>query len=252
MLKILSIGNSFSQDAHKWLPQIGAGYGHEIRGVNLFIGGCSLETHWQHFVSGARDYDLEINGAFSGKISLPEALRLEQWDVITFQQASHFSGEAATYYPYLIDLCREVRKICGSARIYMHETWAYEIDSAHGGFRQYGCSQRRMYEALKQAYQGAAEAIGCGIIPVGDVIQYLRENAPEFDYGRGGLYLTRDGFHLSWLYGRYAAALTWYATLCRGEIGEIPFLPTDNGETADRDLLRIIHNSVKKVLEAGN
>ena len=42
MLKVLSIGNSFSQDAQKWLHQLAAENGVELQAVNLYIGGCTL------------------------------------------------------------------------------------------------------------------------------------------------------------------------------------------------------------------
>ncbi|MGN1128615.1 MAG: DUF4886 domain-containing protein, partial [Candidatus Flemingiibacterium sp.] len=45
MLKVLSIGNSFSQDAQRWLHDIAAADGVELLAKNLYIGGCSLERH---------------------------------------------------------------------------------------------------------------------------------------------------------------------------------------------------------------
>ncbi len=39
MLKILSIGNSFSQDAQRYLYDISKSNGEEIKNVNLYIGG---------------------------------------------------------------------------------------------------------------------------------------------------------------------------------------------------------------------
>jgi hypothetical protein len=62
----------------------------------------------------------------------------------------------------------------------------------------------------------ACRLIGATVLPSGPVVQYLRENTAEFDYKNGGLSLNRDGFHLSWDYGRYAAAATWYRVLLGG------------------------------------
>lgn len=61
-MKVLSIGNSFSQDAHKWLHQLAYQCGYEMDTVNLFIGGCSLETHWKNIIADNPFYDLEYNG----------------------------------------------------------------------------------------------------------------------------------------------------------------------------------------------
>ncbi|MBQ7726439.1 MAG: DUF4886 domain-containing protein, partial [Clostridia bacterium] len=42
-MKVLSIGNSFSQDAQRYLHGIARADHTEMRAVNLYIGGCSLE-----------------------------------------------------------------------------------------------------------------------------------------------------------------------------------------------------------------
>ncbi len=46
-MKICSIGNSFSQDSHKWLHKLAKNNGIELQTVSLYIGGCDLETHWK-------------------------------------------------------------------------------------------------------------------------------------------------------------------------------------------------------------
>ena len=48
MKKVLAIGNSFSRDATCYLHQIAKGAGVDAKIVNLYIGGCSLERHWQN------------------------------------------------------------------------------------------------------------------------------------------------------------------------------------------------------------
>ncbi|MDD6308286.1 MAG: DUF4886 domain-containing protein [Clostridia bacterium] len=45
MINILSIGNSFSQDAQKYLHQIAQADGFNLDAYNLFIGGCPLSRH---------------------------------------------------------------------------------------------------------------------------------------------------------------------------------------------------------------
>lgn len=249
-MKILSIGNSFSQDAHKWLSQIARSTGQEIWCCNLYIGHCTLEKHWNNFLSGAVDYDVQINGESGRRGSINEALAAEQWDVITMQQSSGPSGLWDTYEPYLSDLFRQVKRLHPNAKYYMHQTWSYEIDSSHEAFVNYGRSQRRMYEQMRAAYEKASAALGIGVIPVGEVIQYLRENTAAFDYASGGLSLTRDGYHLSWLYGRYAAALTWYGVLTGKDVREVRFVPEHEGQQADKALLQAIGQAVYTVLES--
>ncbi|MGN1346859.1 MAG: DUF4886 domain-containing protein, partial [Eubacteriales bacterium] len=212
--------------------------------VNLYIGGCSLETHAANLLSGAPSYALEINGEFTKQmVSLPDALNHTCYDIVTLQQASHFSGMPETYYPYLTALADAVRAAQPAARLMIHETWAYEIDSTHGAFGNYHRSQREMYERLRAAYTEAAEKIGAGILPVGDTVQYLRENKPEFDYAHGGISLNRDGFHLSIPVGRYLAACVWLETLCAADARNISFVP-DGTTEKDAELLRRVRDYV--------
>ena len=49
-IHVLSIGNSFSQDAHRYLHDFARSEGVDIETVNLFIGGCSLERHYRNMV----------------------------------------------------------------------------------------------------------------------------------------------------------------------------------------------------------
>lgn len=213
-MKICSIGNSFSQDAHKWLHKLAKNNGIELETVNLFIGGCSLQTHWENVEGNNAYYDLEVNGnAAERKISIEEALKLDQWDIITVQQVSWQSGMFESYEPYLSLLADTVRRLQPNAKLYFHQTWAYETDSNHPGFMHYHNDQVEMYSRILQAGELAAQTIHAELIPAGSVIQTLRETVPEFDYQNGGLSLCRDGFHLSLDYGRYAAAATWLRTI---------------------------------------
>ena len=247
-MKVLSIGNSFSQDAHKWLSQIAESTGENIYAVNLYIPSCSLERHWNNFVSQAEDYDLEINGVRIRKISVNEALQLEKWDVITLQQASPQCGDYSTYQPYLSKLWEQVKKACPDAKIYIHQTWSYEIDCTLEAYDNYGRSQSIMDQQSIEAYAQASRDIGVSLIPCGDVVRYLRKNLPEFDYTNGGMSINRDGFHLSCDYGRYAAGVTWYAFLTGKDPREVTFVPVVEEQAAKTELLNKICQAVYAVL----
>ena len=242
-MKLLSIGNSFSQDAQEWLHKIAVANGVELETTNLMIGGCSLETHWNNMKSGEAAYYLEQNAQnMERMINLEDALAMDAWDVITVQQASHYSGMPQTYVPYITELVAYVREKCPNAKIYFHQTWAYEIDSEHGGFVTYNRDQNEMYRRICDCAAMASRLIGADILPSGPVVQYLRENAPEFDYKNGAMSLTRDGFHLSWEYGRYAAAATWYKVLT-GNIPAVNAFPE-----WDAHLIDVIHAGIVAVV----
>ena len=244
-MNILAIGNSFSQDSTAYLEPVCKAAGREDRIVNLYIGGCSLKTHWENICKNAPRYEEQFEGQHTGRmLSIAEALAEGPWDVITLQQASHDSGVEKTYYPYLACIASFVRWKCPEAKLWIHQTWAYEIDSVHGSFPVYDRNQDKMYAALTAAYAKASKAIGAPIIPCGETVQHLRKTSPTFDYANGGLSLCRDGFHLSIPYGRFVAAAVWYEMLTGGDITQNTFVP----QNADKELIAMLRTEVHNFL----
>ena len=220
-MKILAIGNSFSQDATRYLHGIARADGVSLEVVNLYIGGCSLERHYRNMISGERAYELEINGQRSGFfVFLDEALANRKWDVITLQQASPESAKPDSYTPYIEALADYVKEYQPKAKIFIHETWAYEKDSARlkevAGFE----TPCQMMAAVRDAYKKAADKINAdGIIPSGDVFEKILESGVEK--------IHRDTFHASYGLGRYALALTWYKTLTGNDVTNNTFCDFD-------------------------
>ena len=138
-LRVLAIGNSFSQDAvEQNLYEIAAEDGKVFVIGNMYIGGCSLERHINNALTDKRDYDYRKIG--SGvkrefkRTTLDEALRDEKWDVVSLQQVSGKSGMPASYEPYLEDLVNYVKSYVPDARLVWHQTWAYADNSVHPDF----------------------------------------------------------------------------------------------------------------------
>lgn len=259
MLHVLSIGNSFSEDAQRYLHQLSIAEGNEIDCINLYIGGCSLKSHWKNALHDEPAYTVQHNGQTllddsddlkPVTIYIWQALQHRPWDVITLQQASHDSGAYATYQPYLGYLAAYIRKWAPASRFLLHQTWAYEIDSDHPGFTRYQRSQENMYAALCSAYERASKAIRADLIPSGHVIQALRKH-PAFDYENGAPSLCRDGFHMSLDYGRYALAATWYGKLTGIAPKGNPF-PLDGCDKPDPALLQLICQTAANVLAHEN
>ena len=166
---------------------------------------------------------------------------METWDVITVQQVSQLAGMPSSYEPYISNLVAVIETICPDAKLYFHQTWAYETDSDHGGFANYDNDQEKMYSSIINTTESVAKSINADIIPVGRVIQTLRETVTEFDYKGNGISLCRDGFHLTLDYGRYAAAATWIKTLAGKRLKPQEF------EDFDIKLLEKILNVVNRI-----
>jgi hypothetical protein len=249
MIKILAIGNSFSQDATAYLYDIAQNDNVELKVVNLYIGGCSLKTHWENAEYNKAVYQYEINGRTTGRaVSIYDALSEDIWDFVTLQQVSGDSGILDTYYPYIKNLYDYVSQYAPQAEQIIHQTWAYEIDSTHKSFSLYNSSQAEMYQLISDSYAFVAADLALRIIPSSDVIQSLRANR-LFDYSSGGLSLCRDGYHMSLIYGRYAAAATWYESLVKNSILKNHFVPAaTDGEPINKEYLKLIKECVHETV----
>lgn len=93
--------------------------GVELNSVNLYIGGCGLDRHWKNARKNDAYYRLELNGnEGTRRVSLEEALCLDNWDIITLQQVSYHSGMYQTYEPYLSSIVSMLEN-CGLMQSYI-------------------------------------------------------------------------------------------------------------------------------------
>lgn len=226
IVRILAIGNSFSEDAvEQNLHELAASDGHQTIIANLYIGGCSLERHLNNARNNAPDYRYRKIGTDgirkqSDHMTLQHALTDEKWDYISLQQASGLSGRYETYAPYFPELLTYVKSLAPKGcKIIWHQTWAYSIDSSHGAFKDYGHQQMRMYQAIMDCSQRAIKENGLYmVIPSGTAVQNARTTFL-------GDNMNRDGYHLNLSYGRYTAACTWYEAIFHKNVVGNRFAP---------------------------
>ena len=240
-MNILSIGNSFSQDAQRYLHQIARADGVKLTCVNLYIGGCPLSKHYRNMLSEKSEYSLEVNGSNTGFcVSLKDALLNRDWDVITVQQVSQQSPDYGTYQPYLDGLVEYVRRLAPKAKIVIHQTWAYEQDSKRLNEELGYSDYKQMLSDVTNAYQTAAQRIGAdGIIPSGEVFDAMLESGIEK--------IHRDTFHASLGLGRYALGLIWYRILTGNDVTNNTFADFDEEVSAEQ-----IAIAKKCVMEVAN
>ena len=231
-MNVLCIGNSFSEDSTRYLHQISDG---EIYVRNLYIGGCSLETHWNNIVEARADYEWQKNGRMLKMMSINDALTKKKWDFVTVQQVSQLSGMAETYEPFLTNILEFIREQCPKAKIVFHRTWAYDDKSTHEGFVNYGRDRKRMLDAIIKTSDYYAEKHSLEVIPNGEAVEAARD-LPEF---QGELNINRDGFHLSYDYGRYLAGLTMYGFFTGKDATLVTYEPEDTDPEINAKLKKI-------------
>ena len=242
-LKILAIGNSFSDDTMDYVYQVAkdAGVENIVLG-KLYIGGCSLATHLANAKSMNKAYDYKINtsGTWTakGNQSIKYAVESDDWDFITFQQVSGYSGIADSYDD-LYELVNIVEPLNPSARLAWNMTWAYKTGSGHADFAKYNNDQMTMYNAIVNAVNTKIliyDKIDF-VIPAGTSVQNVRTSFIGD--------VTRDGYHLSYGIGRYIAAMTLVKALTGLSIDNSVTTPDDVDSYELKAVIESVNNAIK-------
>ncbi len=177
-VKILLIGNSFSQNATEFLPKLVESQGNSIVLGHAELGGCSLEKHWgmvEKFEANPADKDSK----YYCKKSLKELLESDKWDIVTMQQHSWASYDIKTYQPYATKLADFIRKHAPQAKIFLQETWAYRKDDT-GLMKKANITTEQMYLKLHENYAKIANEIKADkIIPSGTAFMNIGQD-PKF------------------------------------------------------------------------
>jgi len=278
---LMAIGNSFSNDATKYLSRLAEAGGHKLVFGHAMIGGCSLEKHWRlaqkHEADAddpeGRPYQVRRSDGSVKSVSLKELLQSRSWQYVTIQQVSNESYKVTSYRPYARKLADYVRQHAPQAELVIHETWEYRVD--HPLYSEKRLTPERMYEGLHSAYAKIAGELGVKtIIPVGSAFQNTRNDPRwvmdiELDVDRAafqppalprqvrslwvGYYwskktnppsLGHDGKHASTA-GRYLGAAVWYEVFF-GDVREVEYVPRGLAKQ-DAVLLReIAHKTVRE------
>jgi hypothetical protein len=276
-IKLLTIGNSFSGNATRYLCQLAGSAGHKIILVRADLPGCPMERHWKGVEAAEADpssatgrpYTITVNGS-PKKGSLKEILGQEKWDVVTIQQASMISTDVSTYRPYARSLRDFVKKNAPQAEVVIHETWAYRRDDPR--FATGKDSQAKMYKDLRGAYRAVAKELGLRMIPAGDAV-YVAETDPAWAYKppafdqaklaypglpdqthsmhigwrwlrntKGEQELGMDGHHLSQL-GCYLAGCVWFEFLFNESVENNTYVPRGISALDARHLRVLAHKT---------
>lgn len=274
-VRILTIGNSFSRNATNHLDDLAEAGGHTLIHTPLVIGGASLQVHADKAKTEGKAR-LYANGR-----DLIANLAAEKWDYVTIQQASIKSHDITTYRPYAGILRDFIAKHAPSAKLLVHQTWAYRKDdprftkpSAETGGPK---TQEEMHRGLTGAYDTIATELGARVIPVGDAFfsadsdpawGYRIDTAFDFQNARQPalpdqthslhvgwrwaaskvprtLGLAIDGHHAN-LAGEYLGACVWYEVLFGESVVGNTYLPKGLRHDDARFLQETAHRVVQE------
>lgn len=241
-LKVLMIGNSFADDTINYAYEIAKNVGipaENILVADIYIGGCSLATHWNNAQTNAAAYrfGLEKEGWFDGSSytewTMEEAIMYADWDFITFQQNSGNSGGAASYaclqnlMDYVYDIATDEENNPNAnpnVKFVWHQTWAYQQDSTSSAFATYNNDQMTMYNAIMNCLETQVLPKNfVAIIPNGTAIQNARTSSIGDTFSRD------QHNHLSYGAGRYIASINLVSVLTGIDMSNLTWKPTDSG-----------------------
>jgi len=229
-IRILTFGNSYSNDAYAWLYRIlkSAGYEDVVLG-HISNGGCNINNHWSNVDDDpANDYDAGcfVNDNGTGKdhkpgetLTLRDAYRMTiaeyEWDYVVIQHGPNHIEKRETY-SHLRDLLDFIKANLHSprAKFIYHMIWKYN-DNVAGG------STAKVYDEILDITHNIVlrNEEFVGVIPAVTMRQnmmtsYLTDGDISRDYGHMGL-----GF------GRYVLGLLWYAFFTGGSPDDVRFVP---------------------------
>ena len=272
--RVLIIGNSFSACVMDHLPPVAADRGVKLDVCSLFIGGCSLARHWKNAcLDGTPDepqpYLLTRDTCGKGEtnhINVCTALRMEDWDIVTVQQASGDSWRAETYGPEGDRLVAKIRELAPHAKVYVQETWSYTPWDKR--LKKWGITPDEMYAKLHAAYAAFARRNGLDVIPFGAAVQEWRRRLPvrytANSFGgdvigedvlpadtlfkrnaKGEWVINCDAFHTGQR-GNYFQGLVWAATLLGIDPEAVGYRPDFVTESDGRLMKRIAKELAKE------
>lgn len=252
-LKVLMIGNSYADDTINYAYEIAKNIGipaENILVADIYIGGCSLKTHWENAQSNAPAYrfGLEREGWFDGSSytgwTMEQAIKYADWDFITLQQNSGNSGGPNSYdclqdlMDYVLDVATDVENNPNAnpnVKLVWHQTWAYQQGTTASAFSTYNYDQMTMYNAIMYCLQTKVLTKDfAAIIPNGTAIQNARTSFI-------GDTFSRDAHnHLSYSVGRYIASMNLVSVLTGRDMTNLSWTPVNSGINAPITLEEII------------
>ncbi len=253
-IKVLTIGNSFANNAATYIRSIGAADGENIIVGKANISSSTLETHVRLYGEDKKSYPLSITGkVVPFNCTLTECLEAEEWDFITIQQVSFKSHLFDTYEPYLTKLNNIIKKHAPQAKVIFHQTWAYTekcarlADPTNSYYTKYfnGMTQDDMFAGIEYASKQASETIGCRIFPSGLAFQNARKVKPDSSFDNVGGFLNNngDGYHANER-GKFLAGAVYYECMTGNSMLDNTYKVSDISDENMEILRKAAHEAV--------
>ena len=250
VLKILTLGNSFSRDAMAYVYDIAHAAGaKEVYLGDMYIGSCTVAKHLKNAKEDNGAYSYFTNEADKWvehtKHKMSDAIKSQNWDFISIQQNCENSGRPEAYKD-LQELVNIVKSQATNPKVEImwHMTWAAQNDYTGNLFVHYQMDQETMYKAIVNSVKTQVFPIQdiTRVIPNGTVMQNIRSSY-------WGDTITRDGIHMSLPYGRVLAGITIVASTIGIDWDTIDLTGVHSKLADDDKFVQVALESVKNAME---
>lgn len=208
-LRILAIGNSFTDDATFYLPALidYAGIDKKLLCVYTACLGSANFTTWLEKIESSDSVEVNKAGgaAVMNKRGTIRNVLAQNWDIIVIQQSSDLSYKWSSYVP-LADYINAIDSFCTNKNVCL----AFQLVWSH-------IPDEMPYVLDKNisCCRNMQNTYGIDVIvPTGTAIQLARNTSLS-----DASYLTRDKWHLNLGIGRYIASCTWFERLIAPHFG---------------------------------
>lgn len=209
-LKVLAIGNSFTDDPTAYLDDLVISSGIDRTKLCLYvgvIGGSSLQT-WSEKYNSNETVDITRKVGLASVSTTSGTLKQifsQDWDIVVLNQLSNLAINYGSLNPHLKNLRSFIRQDCTNQKVCIawQSVWSYYKDYTDNPKGIIGWSD--LCSVTKEQINKDGIDI---IIPTGTAIQNARGSSLNTVHD-----ITRDGHHLVFGIGRYIAACTWFQTL---------------------------------------
>lgn len=246
VLKILAIGNSYTNNATQYISKIAESMGLDIKAASLYKDGCMVQGHLERYEAyeklghdayyassnSIKYIHLNVNGvADTSILSMQEAIASDDWDFIVMHQAPNSCDKLEKYWteenPDLVTLYTyiqaELKKNNNTkCEIVFNQGWSFSHEmSIDNNYKWYPVdyeNTRDFFLKIEKTVDEAAKIVQrekgldapLDIIPSGKAMQLAKD-----EFGFGDTYGEADSLyadfisHLSNPIGRYMIANLW-------------------------------------------
>lgn len=208
--RVLTIGNSFAENASQYASEIAAAQGYGLTFGYLKYPSCTIEQHYNNALAdnavykfaytsydGSSVSSVTVKNGQTEFASIKEALTYADWDIVVLQQASTASYTYASYEK-TADLIAYIKSLVPDCEIMLHETWSWATWATDA-------VPENNFKYIEDCYhQLSSDLGGLTIIPTGRAFEFARQS---------GIFVNDSDNQHANAYGKYLAGACYAAEI---------------------------------------